>query len=285
LRIRDKMVTCPKCSKDFEGNVCPYCGYSLSASPTFVQPIETPQPSYYQPQQYVCLLCGGSLTFVKEYAQWYCPRCKKYASEMHVSTPPQPAPRKLSFGEKITGFLGNPTNAFNNVKPERFADCVKYYGVLLVMYGILATTIFMATGIAMETVVRTTGGTVIGEGVGVNDYVTTLVFSIVIGVLGLFIGGAWLHLWIYILGGRKGYTNTVKAIAYGATPALLFGWIPCIGFIGSIWGLVLNVIGISQLQEISTGRSAAAFILAVVSVIITIIIVYTRTSWLMMTGV
>lgn len=283
------MVTCPKCGKDFDGNVCPNCGYNPNASPPFVPPVETSQPSYSQPQypsqQYICLLCSGPLTFVKEYAQWYCPRCGKYASEMHMYRPSQPAPRKLSFGEKITGFLGNPTNAFNNVKSERFAGCVKYYGVLLVIYSILATTIFMATGIAMETMVRTMGGTVIGEGISVNDYITTLTFSIVIGIIGLFIGGAWLHLWIYILGGRKGYANTVKAIAYGATPALLFSWIPCIGFIGSIWSLVLNVIGISHLQEISTGRSAAAFILAVVSVIITIIIVYTRTSWLMMTGV
>jgi len=75
------MARCPKCGKDFEGNVCPNCGYSVQ--PTFVPPIETPQPSYYQPQpQNICLLCGGPLTFVKEYAQWYCPRCGKYASEM-----------------------------------------------------------------------------------------------------------------------------------------------------------------------------------------------------------
>ena len=77
------MIKCPKCGKDFEGNVCPYCGYSVQ--PAFVPPVN-PQPSYSQPQypsqQYTCLLCGGPLTFVKEYAKWYCPRCRKYASEM-----------------------------------------------------------------------------------------------------------------------------------------------------------------------------------------------------------
>jgi len=82
MKVLWVMVKCPKCGKDFEGNVCPYCGYNITTQPAFVPPIETPQPSYQPQPQNICLLCGGSLTFVKEYAQWYCPRCGKYASEM-----------------------------------------------------------------------------------------------------------------------------------------------------------------------------------------------------------
>lgn len=101
------MTKCPKCGKDFEGNVCSNCGYNIIAHPAFVPPIESPQPSYsqpqYQPQQYTCLLCGGVLTFVKEYAQWYCQRCRKYASEMPqcpVMTPP--SIKKKVVGKRTT---------------------------------------------------------------------------------------------------------------------------------------------------------------------------------------
>ncbi len=42
-----------------------------------------PPPPPPESTQY-CLLCGGTLQFIKEYGRWYCENCKKYDSEMPV---------------------------------------------------------------------------------------------------------------------------------------------------------------------------------------------------------
>lgn len=76
------LVKCPYCNTEFKepflktsGLVtCPYCKRDARVPSVEVQPSK--------PQQYLCLLCSRPMTFIKEYGQWYCSTCKKYASEM-----------------------------------------------------------------------------------------------------------------------------------------------------------------------------------------------------------
>lgn len=49
--------------------------------------------------------------------------------------------------------------------------------------------------------------------------------SLLIGIIRAFIVGLILHIGVYIGGGRKGITQTMKAYMYGSSPNLLFGWI------------------------------------------------------------
>lgn len=87
-----------------------------------------------------------------------------------------------------------------------------------------------------------------------------LVLSPIIRVVSVFIHGAILHISIYIVGGRNGISQTIKALMYAYTPALLFSEI--VFFISGIlvwvlwlWALVLLILGIRQLQEITTYRA------------------------------
>jgi hypothetical protein len=110
---------------------------------------------------------------------------------------------------------------------------------------------------------------------GLGWWLPVIIFlgAIIWGIILVFIGGAWLHLWVYILGGRKGYIQTVKSLMYGSTPLLLIGWIPFVSIIGEIWAFVLQILGVRELHEISTGRAIGAVIIAIlVPVIIAIII-------------
>jgi hypothetical protein len=59
---------------------------------------------------------------------------------------------------------------------------------------------------------------------------------------------------------------------YGSTPGLLFGWIPIIGMIASIWSLVLEVLGIRQLHEITTGKAILAVVMMLVVFIVLAVI-------------
>ncbi len=176
--------------------------------------------------------------------------------------------RKLSFGEKVKGFLGSPTNTFNSVKSDTLGDGVKYCVILLVILGILSAIVTMArVGAALAPLMGVLGGgqgALLGAGVGAVVGVILLISIIIGGIIALFIGGAWLHLWVWIFGGRKGYGNTVKALAYGSTPSLLLSWIPFIGLIFGIWALILEIIGVRQLHEISTGRAVGAVLVALI---------------------
>ena len=72
-------------------------------------------------------------------------------------------------------------------------------------------------------------------------------------VLSVLAGTAWLHLWVYLFGGRQGLKNTFRAVANSMTPVLFLGWIMPMGMIvGTVWGIILEVLGIRELQKFTT---------------------------------
>ena len=185
--------------------------------------------------------------------------------------------RRLSFGEKVKGFLRAPVNTFNNVGAEPLGSALKYFTIWVVIYVILRTIVFYT----LERRVFET----LWDLLGLSDAplylyhfdpVTFALLAVLGAFGGLFIGGAWTHLFVRAFGGRKGYGNTIKAFAYGYTPVFLFGWLPFVVMLLSIWALVLNIIGIRQLHEISTGRAVGAVLLSIVAlgVIIALIVMF-----------
>jgi len=177
--------------------------------------------------------------------------------------------RRLSFGGKVKGFLGAPVSTFNNVEAEALGSALKYFTIWVVIYTILRTVVFYT----LERRVFETLWDLLGLGDAALylyrfDPVIFTLLAVLGAFAGLFISGSWAHLFVRAFGGRKGYANTIKAFAYGETPFLLFGWIPFVGMLFWIWTLVLNIIGIRQLHEISTGRAIGAVLLSMVALVI-----------------
>jgi len=72
---------------------------------------------------------------------------------------------------------------------------------------------------------------------------------------------------VYLVGGRRGVAQTIKAVMYGSTPSfLLTPLLP--------WALIVQVIGIRQLQELPTGRAILAVILAIIIPAIIIAVIF-----------
>jgi hypothetical protein len=90
------------------------------------------------------------------------------------------------------------------------------------------------------------------------------IIAIIGGLVGIFVGSLWMHIWVYVCGGRKGVGQTIKSMAYGYVPTFLFGWIPFVGVIFTIWTLAVQIIGFRQLHEISTGRAVLAYLLGAI---------------------
>jgi hypothetical protein len=84
------------------------------------------------------------------------------------------------------------------------------------------------------------------------------------GTIGILILGIWVHIWAYAFGGRRGLTQTIKALMYGSTPFLIFGWIPGLDIIGAIWAILVIPTGLIELQEMYSGRTILALIFALI---------------------
>ena len=175
--------------------------------------------------------------------------------------------RGLSFGGKVMGFLGAPLNTFSNVQAEALGTALKYFTIWVVIFAILRTVVFYT--------VERQAFQAFWNLLGLSDgtlYLFHPVKFALLAVLGafasLFISGSLTHLFVWAFGGRKGYGNTIKAFGYGNTPLFLFGWIPFVGMLLWIWTVVLDVVGIRQLHEISTGRAVGAVLLGIVVLVI-----------------
>ncbi len=213
----------------------------------------------------------------------YCPSCGKKIQEDMKFCPScgqqlimegtvTASHRKLSFGEKVKGFLGAPSNAFDNVKAEALGDALKYFTIWVVIYAILRTIVFYTLERRVFEILWSMFG-LSDAAVDRFDPVTFALLAVLGAFAGLFIGGSWTHLFVRAFGGRKGYGNTVKAFAYGNTPLFLFGWIPFVGMLFPLWAWVLDIIGIRQLHEISTGRAIGAVLLSIIALIIIVVLV------------
>jgi hypothetical protein len=162
-----------------------------------------------------------------------------------------------------------PTATIRGLRKAKLGDAVQYALLWLVIYGIISALLVLAA------ISGTPFGPLMLVALGPAVAVLVFIWTIVAGIIGFFIGSAWLHLWALAFGARKGYVQTFKSAAYGATPALALGWIPIIGAIFALWGLALIVLGLRELHEISTSRAALAVIVAVIipAIIVTVSVV------------
>lgn len=78
----------------------------------------------------------------------------------------------------------------------------------------------------------------------------------------ILVAAALQHVFLFAVGGaRSGFRGTFRAVCYSWAPSPL-ALIPICGqLVGSIWGLVLGIIGLAVLHKITYGRAALAVFL------------------------
>ena len=170
---------------------------------------------------------------------------------------------EISYVDKIKGFLFNPVETLIAHRDEALEDAFKYLIVLIAIFAVFEA-IVISLFRAMTPVFPGLSAIIL--------FLVSIVFGIIGGLAMVVIGGAILHLFVVIVGGRRGLSATIKAVIYAATPAILFGWIPVAGFVALIWSLVLEVLAIRELHEISTGRAVFAVVIPFAILVILVIL-------------
>ena len=166
--------------------------------------------------------------------------------------------------EKAKGFILDPVETFRQSRNDEPGAVLMYFVPLLVVNAFLSAVV----AAAVVGMISRFAGLNLGAPFPVVVFFAVLVAGFIL----TFIFAAWVHLVAYLFGGRKGIMETVKAIIYGHTPRLLFGWIPVIGFIFVLWSLVLNILGIRELQELSTMKATLVIAIAVLIPLILVIL-------------
>ena len=134
----------------------------------------------------------------------------------------------LSIVERIKGFLFSPSETFDASKEDTLGDALYYIMVILAIYAVLIAII---AAIAFSLTRRMLGlfsvhGMPLATATAPMVGVLFFAFALISGIIGIFICGLWLHIWVYLVGGKKGLIQTIKAVIYGETPIFVLGWIP-----------------------------------------------------------
>ena len=190
----------------------------------------------------------------------------------------------LSIRERIKGFLFRPSETFDASKEDTIGDALKYFVVILAIFAVLISIMFIlsVSSVMPSWALAIIGGAYLGT-------IISFIFMLVLGIIGIFISGLWTHVWVYLVGGRKGVAQTIKALMYGETPYCLLGWISStylvistyggniyglssfflegirfVGLLAVIWAIIVGILGVRQLHELSTGKAVLAVIIAII---------------------
>ena len=167
---------------------------------------------------------------------------------------------------RIPRFLLKPREAFLEARNEPLSTAALTVIPLVILFAVL----FMATGAIVSPSLflgpaapLAPGSGILPSGATVAGLLVGILVILIVCLLAIVLKGAWLHLFVYALGGRQGLEQTVKAVFYAAIPILLLGWIPLVGLIaGALWAIVILVYGIEVLHGMGSGRALAAVFLA-----------------------
>jgi hypothetical protein len=170
-----------------------------------------------------------------------------------------------AFIETLQMVLTRPGVAFTAMKREGGLFDPLIYAVIGGSFGVLVSLLFtfllQSIGLAVDRQNALAG--MIGVGFGL---VFVVIFMPVFIAIGMFVWSAILHLCLMIVGGaNQSFETTFRIVCFacGSTYPLVI--VPfCGGFVASIWGFVLECIGIARAHETDTGRAVLAVILPVI---------------------
>ncbi len=164
--------------------------------------------------------------------------------------------------ETIKAVLTKPDKFFSRARGEKTEETVNYLLLLNLFFVSMSAISWGATYLMMPDAFGMSLGTV-------GNFITVYIVS----TAGYFLTAAVVHLFARMLGGKKPYAETLKAVVYGNTPRFLLGWVPFVNIPAFFWTFYLQIIGLSRLQKLSTGRAFLALLGIALLMIATVVLI------------
>ncbi|MFH8092911.1 MAG: YIP1 family protein [Candidatus Aenigmatarchaeota archaeon] len=163
----------------------------------------------------------------------------------------------LNVFQKMVYALTKPEELFKFIRKEPFSAAFLYFLMINAISKAIRVLLFLAN---FPVSPNETVNSILME------FVTTTIFSFIFA--GIF------HIFAKLFGGYAPYEGTFKAYVYGMTPSILFGWIPYIGILGSIYGIYIFIKGISFIHAISLGKAFLVWFIPILILLLLILLLF-----------
>jgi hypothetical protein len=113
----------------------------------------------------------------------------------------------------------------------------------------------------------------IGANQGFGAFIASIILAPIFTAIGLFIFSGILYLLVMLIVGSRnsGYEATFRVVAYSAVTSLV-SWIPFIGWILSLYGIYLAIVGIREMHNTTTGKAALVVLIPAAIVFLILIL-------------
>lgn len=178
--------------------------------------------------------------------------------------------------------LSNPLQSFVDtvrrvvLQPVGFFAGLPRRGVLLspLIFALICTEISAILG----GVLRLAGvgedflagyGLQVPENQDFGEFVGSVIFAPIGGIIGVFVIAGIAHLLVILVVGttRSGFGATFRVATY-TTVTSLVSWIPIIGWLLSLYGIYLSVVGIREMHGTTTGKAVLVVLIPVIVIVV-----------------
>jgi hypothetical protein len=119
----------------------------------------------------------------------------------------------------------------------------------------------------ITSVIMGLGLTIITLGVGF----LAIIFAPIAVAVSVFLAALLLLVCAKMVGGTGSYEATMRVASY-ANIVNIIGWIPIVSIIGSIYGLILTVIGMKEIHKLTTAKAVIAVLIAIAIVFVIVVL-------------
>ncbi len=102
-----------------------------------------------------------------------------------------------------------------------------------------------------------------------GEFIGSVIFAPIGGVIGVFVVAGIAHLLVRLVVGatNSGFGATFRVASYTEVTSLV-SWIPIIGWLLSLYGIYLSVVGIREMHETTTGKAVLVILIPLIVVVV-----------------
>jgi hypothetical protein len=169
--------------------------------------------------------------------------------------------------DTVSVLITKPADAFTMMRPEGGLLDPLLFGLIGGCAGSVVSLLFQ--GLFQSIPGMAPRNNPLLEFLGLGPWGFILIYAILtpfLVTIGLFVGGAILHLCLMLVGGaNRSFETTFRVACFTAGSANLFSIIPlCGGIIAMVYHIVLQIIGVSRAHQTTTGNAALAVFLPLI---------------------
>ena len=173
--------------------------------------------------------------------------------------------KNVNFLSKLQGSLFYPGEFFSNLKERETRPSLLFFTFVFLIYSLLAIIVEYNK---VNSILRD-----FSPGLVIPVLFIILIFASILGIVILYLKALFLYIFIWVFRVDMKFNDVLKLRAYTSAP-LIFAWIPIIGvLLAGIWGIVIEIIGLSKYAKINMTRAALIVLIPIIILLVILLLI------------